>query len=176
MQKEPSSLICEGELKSSQIVVFALIMGIASFLFVCLVLFFINRSNIQPPNVDPHNFLTIAFVFALISFTGYLSAMYVPEIIIKKQREKFIGKSVEEINSSDVVQMHRNHLIVKLALLESSALAGLILFLLTILNDLIYAEEEYWLALIPALFFFYNAIVLFPTREKISDFVKINFS
>jgi hypothetical protein len=60
--------------------------------------------------------------------------------------------------------------------LESSALAGLILFLLTILNDLIYAEEEYWLALIPALFFFYNAIVLFPTREKISDFVKINFS
>lgn len=176
MHKELFNEISERELKPIQIIVLALIMGVISFLVVCLIFYFINQSNVQTPVVNPHNFLNITFILALFSFAGYLSAIYIPEIIIKKKVNSFGGKEAQEIDTSEFMIIYKNYLIVKLALLESSALAGLILFMLTILNNLIYFEEEYWLSLIPALFFFYNSIFLFPTKEKISDFAKTKLS
>jgi magnesium-transporting ATPase (P-type) len=176
VEEDFNKKLSDSDIKSSQVIVAALGTGILTFLMVCLYLYFSGNNDSIPSFETAQSHVTVAFVLILMSFMTYVSALFVPNMILNKRAQALRGQKIDELDISEVLGIYRSNLIIKLAMFESSALAGLILLLLSILNGVIFIEEYYWLSIVPSVFFFYNCLLLFPSKEKIYEFAKSNFS
>jgi hypothetical protein len=152
-------------LRTVMIIHFALGMGV--FLFATVV--FVLSANAQPavnPDMALHEMMAYITVIFCFSATP-LSFILFPNLINK-------NKSIFTDIPANRYQIFQSAHIVRMAMLESMALFGLVALILYVMNiGPLNSSIEVLLPAIPVIIFFMLWIYLFPSEQKIRDAVGI---
>lgn len=161
---ELETKITEEDIRPIKIVTIAMTAGVLLFVAVSLYLYFSNNSG-KVPNYDNSLIDTMLIVLAAI----FMSTTITSRIVAKSM---LVGaKNFDEKNADKrkYIGLYSSQHIVKLAMVEGSALFGGVVFLLSVMNNQIYAASYNWLSLLPALFLVIHNIYLMPTKEKVIE-------
>ena len=162
------------QIKTSQIIAFALGLGISLFFGIMLFFYFYNYSQIQYTANNKSTFEILMYICLAVFLLTITLSIYQPISIVKKQFNKFKNSELSKENVDELVGIHRTYLIIRLALLEGSALFGLVVFFLSVQSFEIYSFPVYWICTIPAFVMILFVVILFPTRTKLSYFIVEN--
>jgi hypothetical protein len=173
---ELENKITSEKLRPVQIISIALATGVIIFFIICFILYSMQTVDAQSGNLSSE-FMNV-LVYALIAICAgmYSAAFKLPDIQISKSVEAL--KNSQETGDSLVdklLGLHRIYMIIRYALMEGTALIGLVILIISITSGAVYSNSMYWLTALPALIFVAFIAFSFPTKEKVITFINIKF-
>ena len=169
---EFEKVLDSGELKTTQIIMAALGIGVFLFGMITLVIYELHEITNVDRDTDIIQILTIAnFIIFLITFT--ISRYIFESFFTMNFFSKFYNKEEDTTNSATAkywIGKLRTAEIIRSALREASALMGLVVCIYSIQTEVIFSNAEYWINCIPAVLFIGHIIINFPTKEKYINF------
>jgi len=173
---ELESQITDTKLRPIQIISIALATGVIIFFIICFVLYSMHTVNAQPENIPTETLNMLVYVLIAICAGMYSAAFKLPDIQISKSIEALKNSSDESTLLADrLLGLHRTYSILRYAILEGTALIGLVILIISITTGEIYKNQMYWLTALPALIFVLFIAYSFPTKEKVITFINNKF-
>lgn len=151
--------ISNEKLKQLQIIVTALNIGVLLFFFVTMILYFQQMPETTPVKTYYELYNTLLAILAVFTFSMFYLSKTIPD--------KLFGKG-----SANIIAALNSYYIIKLALLEAAVFFGLVVFLLSIFDSVIYSYQIVWLSIIPLILFFIISYYNFPTIENVITLLK----
>lgn len=173
---ELESQITDAKLRPIQIISLALATGVVIFFIICYVLFTLHTANPHQGNISSETLNMLVYVLIAICAGMYSAAFKLPDIQISKSLEALKNSSDESTSLADkLLGLHRTYSILRYAMLEGTALIGLVILIISITTGEIYENQMYWLTALPALIFVSFIAYSFPTKEKVIAFINDKF-
>ncbi len=169
---ELENKITNEKLRPVQIISIALATGVIIFFIICYVLYSMHMVNAQPGNISPKILNVLLYALIAICAGMYSAAFKLPDIIINKSVEALKNSNdTNETLVDKLLGLHRTYTIIRYAMLEGTALIGLVILIISITSGEIYVNSLYWLTALPALIFVSIIGLSFPTKEKVLTFI-----
>jgi hypothetical protein len=176
-ERELEGLLDEkGQLRGFQVFQAAMGAGIALYAVVVLVL---HATSTPQPGELEKDVPILTGVNAVMAVGSWAAALLLPSFYVRAVRTgspPFRGapglgapSSGPETAAGRCLGLARGVFILRIAFLESSALFGLTVCLLAVINGVIRKEPLYWLNALPAALVLAFVLATFPTRERILD-------
>ncbi|MBX7153210.1 ATP synthase F0 subunit C [bacterium] len=174
--QEFQSKLTDAHIKTLQIIQAALGVGVTAFLGVVVFLYTAQPEYDQrmaDQNLDLIKILTL--IHALMAATLYYGSTFIYNMQFTESKlREAVSKTFNDEKGQPITDpvfkcmvVIRTAMILRLAMLESSALFGLVICLLAVTNGVMHHYPEYWLNLITAALFLSLVVMLFPNRERI---------
>ena len=138
---ELETKITEEDIRPIKIVTIAMTVGVLLFVAVCLYMYFFNSPG-KEPDYDNALIDTMLIVLAVIFMSTTISSRIVAKSMLVNAKN-FDEKSADK---RKYIGLYSTQHIVKLAMVEGSALFGGVVFLLSVMNNQIYAANYNWLS------------------------------
>ncbi|NUM81407.1 hypothetical protein HUU42_11435 [bacterium] len=174
--QEFQSKLTDGHVKTMQIIQAALGIGVMAFL--CIVIFLYSAQSdydqrMADQNLDLIKILTLIHV--LMAATLYYGSTFIYNLQFTENKlREAVAKTFKDEKGlpitdpvSKCIVIIRTAMILRLAMLEASAIFGIVICLLAVTNGVMHHYPEYWLNLITAALFLSLVVMLFPNRERI---------
>jgi hypothetical protein len=150
-----------GELLALQILTGAFAMGVLLFLAVTVLLWIAGSGDRAPGDQDLGLFPILTTVNAVL-FTGCL----VSGLALHGFLTRDLGRAA---SAAQFLAGLRGPALLRLSLLEGSALFGIVVCLLGVIQGAVRSLPWIWANSAPALFFLLFSLATFPTRERVVD-------
>lgn len=158
--------LTEEDIRPMKIVTIALIVGAVLFAAVGFYLYLFKTTG-QDPNYD-NSFIDKLLIVLIVVFTGTLVGSRIASKTALT-RENGLGSEKAQNNTLDkteLIGIFNTQHIIKLSMIEGSALLGGVVFLLSTLGNQIYATSYNWLSLFPIAFIIFTILYLCPQKIR----------
>ncbi len=173
---ELENQITNEKLRPIQIISIALATGVIIFFIICYVLYSLHTIDVKKGNISLETLNVLAYVLIAICAGIYSAAFKLPDIQTSKSLEVLKNSSEEGTSLVDrLLGLHRTYMILRYAMMEGTALIGLVVLIISITSGEIYFNSIYWLTAIPALIFVIVIAYSFPTKGKVMTFINNKF-
>ncbi len=161
------------KLKPLRIITIALCLGIVFFFIVVMVLYSIKNEN-RSPELEPEMLNILLIILFITSFTVYSIVFLLGDKILSGiiKNAKISFAEIVKPDSRSLLGIITSFTIVRLAMFEGSALFGLVILLLSVINNHLDSNPVYWLGSIPGLLMLFYAAIIFPTGERVAQLVQ----
>lgn len=167
-----------------QIVAIALLLGATLFLGIVLLLFFTEPGDaVSAERAETNTVPLISLVHLCMACGSYITAYFLYQYFVNPKRlttPKTFSRFIQPMPEMSMEGMAGGLIyigfIFRAALMEGTALFGLIVCLLGVLNGTIQNEPIYWLNLSSYVIFAGMILWTFPTKERLESIFQRRFS
>jgi len=165
------------DVRSIQIIYFAIAMGVLSFMLIIYVLY-LKQGVVEPNNeiLSVLNIMTwfnLLLTFSMIYIGKFVSErQYSKSSLEKAVYKKFPGQILRNVNftpAQKCLMIIRTASIIRLAALEAPAFFGLVTLILWVFNGEVHNAPIYLVNLLSTVPLFVYVIVNFPNKEKLVE-------
>jgi hypothetical protein len=161
--------ITERELRPLKAICIALPVGATLFAIVAIII----GSSGSPASVSDmqsEGYLTLRIIHLVITVFVLLLSKFISERILSGTLQQSMLRGM----TLSFMTRYKIAAVVQLALIELSVLFGIVVFLTASIGGSIRTDLTYYLHLLPLLFFIFQARMLYPTEQKLTDLMRLH--
>ncbi|QQS36711.1 MAG: hypothetical protein IPM56_01770 [Ignavibacteriales bacterium] len=161
------------KLKPLRIITLALCLGVLAFFVVIMILYYTQYgSGADNSSTEMLEILLMVVMVATVTLLAilFLAGDRIFAGMVKVR--KFTAADISNPESRSILSLITTFTIIRLAMFEGVSFFGLITLLLSVLGGVLDTKPVFWLSILPILFMFFYAFIIFPTSERVAQLVQ----